>query len=879
MALVRNTFARPLPARRRGRTDRRPVSVELLEGRELLASLSLVVGTVPPTLDYSAGLVVNNDVSISVTGTGTYTVSDTSEQITLDNALIALGWTLDPTLHTATGPRNGAFGAISVNPADGTDTVNLLSIDVPTTVFEGTSFAPPASLAVKITAAGQATGATIDVAGFPQSIISVLDDAGGLPATVTAPGVIQIGTQPAVTYTAAQTVDVINALDPPITPIPATINAVKGTPFTNTPAGGFTDADPNANLGLYKATIDWGDGTAPSVGTVITNTSGVGFTVLGSHTYAAIGTFPVLVGLTDAPNTVHSTVAGAAVSITDTGSTTSINSFAVVSQSTVNGQGIPISAVEGFPFNGPVGTFTDSDIETTPADYVASIDWGDGTAPTPGTVTGSLGKFTVQGAHTYAAFGTYNVLVTIEAAIPGHPILTTFPTTAIVAPDLVVRNTHDSGRNSLRYVIDAFNALGLSGTIRFAIPGPGPFVIRPLTPMSPVLVPAVVDASTQPGFAGTPIVALDGSALSGANGLVLESRRGGAGVRSMAVGNFRNGVGVVVEGPGHDLVENNYVGTDLTGAAAAPNFQGVLILGASNDTVRGNVISGNTSAGVQILDTINVSDPTVNFGPPGHANGNVIVGNLIGTTAAGTGRLGNQQGVFINDAAANLVSGNVISANRSIGLQVLGDKATGNVVSGNAIGTDRTGTLPLGNTIGAFVYAAPGNSVASNVFRFNTTAGLTTRPLSDGPELQSVAFIGVGTGSQTGTVLTFTTYLDRARAQNPANYQVAVMGAGFTPNPVPVTGVVYNNVYRTVTLTFGRVVPSGSLLRLVVIGRSPGGLTDQVGNPLDGTQAAPARQGGSNFLGFFQRGVQVNPQNPTPRAGIAARFAGARARV
>ena len=52
----------------------------------------------------------------------------------------------------------------------------------------------------------------------------------------------------------------------------------------------FNDANPMAPISDYTATIDWGDGTPNSQGTII-QPGGVGttFEVLGTHTYADAG--------------------------------------------------------------------------------------------------------------------------------------------------------------------------------------------------------------------------------------------------------------------------------------------------------------------------------------------------------------------------------------------------------------------------------------------------------------------------------------------------------------------------------------------------------------------------------------------------------------
>src|SRR5207253_1340655 len=83
-----------------------------------------------------------------------------------------------------------------------------------------------------------------------------------------------------------------------------------------------------------------------------------------------------------------------------------------------------ISAVEGAAFSGAtVATFTDpAGAEPNAFDggpisdhYGASIDWGDGTATSAGTITydSNTGVFTVKGGHTYFEEGAYTVTVTL----------------------------------------------------------------------------------------------------------------------------------------------------------------------------------------------------------------------------------------------------------------------------------------------------------------------------------------------------------------------------------------------------------------------------------------------------------------------------------
>ena len=63
---------------------------------------------------------------------------------------------------------------------------------------------------------------------------------------------------------------------------------------------------------------------------------------------------------------------------------------------------VTYSATESAAFNGAVATFEDDNPTATPADFNASIDWGDGTSPTAGTIGSSSAAFVVNGQHTYA---------------------------------------------------------------------------------------------------------------------------------------------------------------------------------------------------------------------------------------------------------------------------------------------------------------------------------------------------------------------------------------------------------------------------------------------------------------------------------------------
>ncbi len=165
--------------------------------------------------------------------------------------------------------------------------------------------------------------------------------------------------------------------------------------------------------------------------------------------------------------------------------------------------------------------------------------------------------------------------------------------------------------------------------------------------------------------------------------------------------------GNVISGNGHYGVRNflasgnqvldNRIGTDPDGDSPLPNAAGVLVAGANNG-VGGNVISGNVRTGVYIL------------GSP--STGNQVLGNRIGTDADGDSPLPNDVGVVIEGASGNVVGvNNVISGNRGTGVHIFGKDATGNRLQGNFIGSAVNGDSPLPNDVGVVIEGASGNVV------------------------------------------------------------------------------------------------------------------------------------------------------------------------
>jgi hypothetical protein len=97
---------------------------------------------------------------------------------------------------------------------------------------------------------------------------------------------------------------------------------------------------------------------------------------------------------------------------------------------------VAVSSVEGLQFSAPVATFTDPDPAGLASDYLASIDWGDGSQPSAGNISKSAdGTFTVTGAHTYQEEGNYPASVTItDDDVPYNTASVNVPATVTDAP-------------------------------------------------------------------------------------------------------------------------------------------------------------------------------------------------------------------------------------------------------------------------------------------------------------------------------------------------------------------------------------------------------------------------------------------------------------
>ncbi|MFY9573185.1 MAG: FG-GAP-like repeat-containing protein, partial [Blastocatellia bacterium] len=340
-----------------------------------------------------------------------------------------------------------------------------------------------------------------------------------------------------------------------------------------------------------------------------------------------------------------------------------------------------------------------------------------------------------------------------------------------VAPQatFTVTNTNDGGAGSLRQAILDVNGQAGSDTISFNIPGPGIKTITLQSPLPVVTESAVIDGTTQPGFAGSPVIAL----RRGAQGSTLKITGGNSTVRGLDICSVINGfkdqfpadatdleitaaggnriegnviseagaiitsskniVGGTARGAGNSFSTNgNHNGLVLKGQPAtdnqvqgnsfvvnpnscAPNHTCPLGVAISTQNASNNIIGGTTS---QARNVISGSPILMRSG-----SGNLIQANFIGVDATGTLSSNTNFGVGIDGESNDTIGGttpqarNVISGNGDFGVGINSDgvTVTGHLVLGNYIGTDVTGTKPVGNRDGVALAFARGITIGGAI--------------------------------------------------------------------------------------------------------------------------------------------------------------------
>ncbi|MGI9166225.1 MAG: InlB B-repeat-containing protein, partial [Pyrinomonadaceae bacterium] len=332
-------------------------------------------------------------------------------------------------------------------------------------------------------------------------------------------------------------------------------------------------------------------------------------------------------------------------------------------------------------------------------DDISDVDTDSRIPPTGSLALPANGVYTIYAtSFSPGVTGAYGIGISIVTPVPGSTVVT---------------NTNDSGPGSLRQAILNANANQGVDTISFQVAAPRR--ISPQTALPQITDPVVIDGTTQPGFAGTPLIELNGQFTpQGTPGL--EITAGSSRVRGLVINGFgaadcnvpldvdiNVGSGIVLASRGNNIIDGNFIGTDLSGTLAVCNSgNGMFLFNSSNNTIGGttaaarNIISGNRLPGIAIGGEF--------------SSGNLVQGNYVGTNVTGTGDLGNlSNGMIVINGTGHVIGGtvagarNVVSGNKSPGIALGFSDPAGILVQGNYIGTNAAGNASLPNLGGGII--------------------------------------------------------------------------------------------------------------------------------------------------------------------------------
>jgi hypothetical protein len=256
------------------------------------------------------------------------------------------------------------------------------------------------------------------------------------------------------------------------------------------------------------------------------------------------------------------------------------------------------------------------------------------------------------------------------------------------------------------------------------------------------------------------------------------------------------GIGIV--GP-YNLIQGNYIGTDITGTTVLGNPGGGIHILSSYNTIGGttaaarNIISGGFSGNPITIHQGGGQPPVL---------GNIVQGNYIGTDVTGTQALANETGIDLLGGVYDTLiggtvpgAGNVICGNNNEFLIALeGEEGSTDVpantlIQGNLIGTGKSGamlpgdsgnaelgiyivdanittiggTVPgAGNTIafngdyGVYLNSGSGNSILGNSIFANSPLGIFLNSTNNANNNQTAPILTSGSASSAGTSISGT---------------------------------------------------------------------------------------------------------------------------
>ena len=292
--------------------------------------------------------------------------------------------------------------------------------------------------------------------------------------------------------------------------------------------------------------------------------------------------------------------------------------------------------------------------------------------------------------------------------------------TMVVIDPLIVTNLDDSGLGSLRGAIEHANSNSGKDTIRFAIPGAGPWLVN-LTAKLPIISDEVIiDGTTQPSwnFATGDMVIIDvngitlgsfdfGLQVSSQNVEIYGLKLSGwvAGVwadnsnsDSLVIGKSGAGnvivdndvYGIHISNADSAVIQGNYIGLDFDGITAKGNHaEGIrlsnsrgTLIGGDSTAGEGNIIAGNGD---------NPSDSDSDLNIQGVSSLTRVYGNVFGTSPLIDSAYSFSKGVSVSSDSI-LIGDSIVGYGNTFAPTNIGftsfsiSNSTGSKIVGNNIG-------------------------------------------------------------------------------------------------------------------------------------------------------------------------------------------------
>jgi hypothetical protein len=312
----------------------------------------------------------------------------------------------------------------------------------------------------------------------------------------------------------------------------------------------------------------------------------------------------------------------------------------------------------------------------------------------------------------------------------------------------LVTNVNDSGAGSLRAAIQSVNhdTVNQVDVIDFNIAGTGVHTINLKSELPVLTHPVNIDGTSQPGYAGTPLIALNGSTIAGGgDGLILDARaytHAFTGeIQGLKMTGFNDGIQVIDSASStslnaqllHNVVSLTSGGDGVqvlagTGSTTAQIANNTITVGQAGDALV--LVTAGASTNYTVTDnviTANGGGDGIFTTGTGSSNSLTYKSDIVKTTGGG-----DALALFVSSTAPTTVSiaFDVLSTNiQATGLILSGGSHFQALVQGNNFHNDLRGVKVIGNGSTAGVIDLGGGSLGAkddNDFRSFTTATATS---------------------------------------------------------------------------------------------------------------------------------------------------------